>query len=153
MTTEETNPCNEIENPRGDTPQGTSSNSWTERNSNPARPVVQGAFNLGNWMTAYQSAQQNVTAPKVQVQTPVKVETVEEKFEGGWKAEGKEKPETLKICPRCQWTHKARLSEPDQELWCEQCLRGEILGDDPDKSYRPPEPKGSAANLNKTFFG
>lgn len=154
MTTEENgNPCVEI------TAEVVS--SITDGNSNP-RPVVQGAFNLGNWMTAYQAAQQqnasasrvNANSVRIEAQVQKKEEAVEEKFEGGWKSEGKERPVTPLVCPRCQWNRKnARLMEPDQELWCEPCINGKILGHDPDKSYRPPEPtKGTAASLSQTLL-
>lgn len=139
-------------------------NPWIEGNSSSEvtggpRPVVQTAFNLGNWMSAYQAAQQqnaraNPNSVRIEAQVPKKEEVVEEKYEGGWKSEGKERPVTPLVCPRCQWNRKnARLMEPDENLWCESCLNGEVLGHEPDKSYRPPEPKGTAPNLSQTFFG
>lgn len=106
-------------------------------------------FNLGNWMMAYQASQ-------IEKANEPKVEIVEEKYEGGWKAEGKEKPVTPRVCTRCQWYRKnEQQEEPDKENWCDSCLEGKPgIGHEPDKSYRPPAPKvGDRAVMNQTFFG
>lgn len=103
-------------------------------------------FNLGNWMMAYQASQ-------IQKTNEPKVELVEEKYEGGWRAEGKEKPVTPLVCPRCQWVRtNPQQSEPDTEGWCDPCLAGQPGPGSIPEGYKPPEPN-KVDNINKAFFG
>ena len=106
------------------------------------------------WINAAQAYQDSQVRLASEQQT-TKVEAVEEKYEGGWRCEGKEKPVTPLVCSRCQWIRRNEQSqEPDNKDWCDYCLKGEILGHEPDKSYRPPAPKvGDKLVLNQTFFG
>lgn len=135
-------------------------------------------WTINNWLAAFQQniqqaqqAQATRTPPTQApsqaptqpplTQTTSKKEPVKEEpmsdMLGGWRFEGKEKPETPKICTRCQWERKNdQMSEPDKSMWCESCLEGKPgVGHEPDKGYRPPAVSASqdAATLNQTFFG
>lgn len=122
----------------------------TEANQGISPQMPAHPFNLGNWMAAYQASQIQKTIDNKEP----KAEVVEEKYEGGWRAEGKEKPVTPKVCPRCQWIKKnEQTKEPGDEEWCEPCLNGEKLGTLPKGLHEPMFPKADASNLNKSFFG
>lgn len=126
----------------------------------PILPVQQSfQFTLENWMAAYS---QRTETPREERSTvpfisPFKKEEPKiDPMKGGWRFEGKEKPETPRICPKCQWTRRNETSkEPDKTDWCDSCVEGiTTLGHDPDKGYRPPtvSKDHDAATLNQSFF-
>lgn len=120
----------------------------------PSDPPTPAQWNLHGWLAAYQAAQRGVPIPTLPTVPVKKEEPVPDTMEGGWRFEGKEKPETPVICTKCQWSRRTEDSvEPDRGSWCESCIAGkEGPGTPPDKSYRPPKVQESTS-LNKTFFG
>lgn len=125
----------------------------------PSPPTPPAQWNLHGWMSSYQAAQRSTSPVPVVVQPPKEELTsevrVEDKMMGGWKFEGKEKPVTPRICPKCQWQRSnPQQSEPDSSDWCENCIQGQPSpGSDPDKSYRPPEPKSKEVTSKNWLFG
>lgn len=123
----------------------------------PSDPPTPAQWNLHGWMAAYHEAQRRGT-PLPTSPSPVIAEKVEplDKMQGGWQAEGKERPETPKICTRCQWVRRAGITEePDKSSWCEACIEGK-----PGPGTVPPGPKKPFAspredvtNYNNSFFG
>lgn len=112
---------------------------------------VDPTFQWANWMAAaHEAAQRRQPVPIVSKEEPV------DKMQGGWQAEGKEKPVSPRICTRCQWIRRTEEGqEPDKSSWCDSCLEGK-----PSPGSVPPGPKKPYAapmedvkNYNKAFFG
>ena len=122
----------------------------------PSDPPTPAQWNLHGWMAAYQEAQRRGT-PLPTSPRPIIADKVEplDNMQGGWKAEGKERPETPRICTRCQWELvNEQQEEPDKSQWCDACLEGKPgPGSVPDKNYRPPSPNDDVVSLNRSFFG
>lgn len=121
----------------------------TTNNSSDPNGSTQAVF---NWMQAYQAAAQAGTPHSVK---PVvkKENPVVDEMQGGWRKEGKEKPETPKTCTKCQWDQRnSQQKAPDKKGWCGACLNNEVLGHEP-AGGRPLFTAKASEDLSQNFFG
>lgn len=139
----------------------------------PGSPTPTPQWTMANWMQAYQAAQvaaaqaaanrttettasiptppTATTPPPVSI-VPPKNEPPSDTMMGGWRYEGKQKPVTPRTCTKCQWVKRnEQMEEPAREGWCSACLRGEVLGTEPE-GYKAPVEKPEG-DLNAAFFG